>query len=718
MQSLSAFPLSLLLLAACLPATEAARARAAAQVDPLSKVVQLLDSLTSKIQKEGEAEEKAYKEFVEWCEDASRNKGFEIKTATAKKEDLEAAMTKSSGDSTAASSKIEELAAGIASGEGDLKAATAVREKEAADFASNDAELLDVIDTVGRAITVLEREMAKNPAAFAQLSSSNLRGLLGSLNAVIDAASFSSADKQKLLGLVQAKEGAEADDEDFGAPAAATYKSHSSNIIEVLEDMKEKAEEQLSDLRKAETSAKHNYAMLKQSLEDQKAADTKDFQEQKLAKSAADESQATAQGDLATTVKDLADSKSALDMANSNCMQTAADHEATVKAREEELKVIAEAKEVLSKSTSGAVSQTYSLLAVESHTVSSLRTRADLANAEVINLVKKLAKEQHSAALAQLASRISAVMRFGAGAGEDPFAKVKGLVQDLIAKLQAEAGSEATEKAYCDEQLAKTEEKKGELGFDISKLTAKIDQAAAKSASLKGEVKQLQEELAILAKEQADMDAVRREAHAAFVQAKADLEQGLTGVRKALSVLREYYGGAAAAAMLQSTGASADDQPAMPEQHSKATGAGSSIVGLLEVIESDFAKNLAAEDTAEDSAAVEYEKMSQQNKVTNTLKTQDVKYKTKESNSLDKNIADLTADRDTSDAELSAVLEYYAKVKERCIAKPETYEARKQRRVAEIKGLKEALTILEDEVALMQRGKRGLRNHFLGLNGQ
>eukprot|EP00415_Alexandrium_ostenfeldii_P001705 UN1705 len=111
----------------------------------------------------------------------------------------------------------------------------------------------------------------------------------------------------------------------------------------------------------------------------------------------------------------------------------------------------------------------------------------------------------------------------------------------------------------------------------------------------------------------------------------------------------------------------------MPEQHSRATGAGSSIVGLLEVIESDFAKNLAAEDTAEDSAAVEYEKMSQQNKVTNTLKTQDVKYKTKESNSLDKNIADLTADRDTSDAELSAVLEYYAKVKERCIAKPETY---------------------------------------------
>jgi SMC interacting uncharacterized protein involved in chromosome segregation len=336
---------------------------------------------------------------------------------------------------------------------------------------------------------------------------------------------------------------------------------------------------------------------------------------------------------------------------------------------------------------------------------------------EVLTLIKKLAREHHSATLAQLASRIGAVMRFGTGAGQDPFAKIKELIQDLIAKLQAEAGSEATEKAYCDEQMAKTEEKKGELESDISKLTAKLDQSISKSAGLKSEVKELQAALAALMKQQAEMDKIRQETHSDYLEAKTDLESGLAGVRKALGVLREYYG-SAAAAMLQSSSSVGDDmkQPAMPEAHEKATGAGSSIIGILEVVESDFAKSLATEETTEDDAAAEYEKISQENKVTKTLKEQDVKYKTAEAKSLDKAISELTSDRDTADTELSAVLDYYSKIKERCIAKPETYEQRAARREAEIAGLKEALSILEDETAFMQRGKRGVHSHFLGLH--
>merc|ERR1719343_1617931 len=216
-------------------------------------------------------------------------------------------------------------------------------------------------------------------------------------------------------------------------------------------------------------------------------------------------------------------------------------------------------------------------------------------------------------------------------------------------KLEAEASAEASEKAYCDEQIAKTEEKKAELEDDVAKLTSKIDTASARSATLKAEVKDLQGELAALAKLQAEMDQIRSEQNAAYVQAKADLELGLDGVRKALSVLRDYYG--SSAALLQ--------QPAKPELHEKATGAGESIIGILEVVESDFATNLAKEETEEADAAAEYDKTTQENKVTATLKNQDVKYKTQEFTGLDKSIADMTADRESADAELSAVNEYY-----------------------------------------------------------
>merc|ERR1712039_245902 len=137
---------------------------------------------------------------------------------------------------------------------------------------------------------------------------------------------------------------------------------------------------------------------------------------------------------------------------------------------------------------------TYSLLQT------SIKNRVQLAGAEVVNLVKRIAKEQHSAALAQLASRVGAILRYGASAGDDPFVKVRGLISDMIAKLESEAQAEASEKAYCDEQMAKTESKQTELEEDIAKLTSKIDTAAARSAGLKQDVKDLQAELAALAK--------------------------------------------------------------------------------------------------------------------------------------------------------------------------------------------------------------------------
>merc|ERR550537_1712879 len=109
----------------------------------------------------------------------------------------------------------------------------------------------------------------------------------------------------------------------------------------------------------------------------------------------------------------------------------------------------------------------------------------------------------------------------------------------MIAKLEKEAEAEATEKAYCDEQMAKTEAKKADLEAVIAKLTNKIDRAAARSASLKEEVTELEAELAALAKQQAEMDKIRAEQNANFRTAKSELEQGLTGVRKALGVLRD-----------------------------------------------------------------------------------------------------------------------------------------------------------------------------------
>jgi hypothetical protein len=132
-------------------------------------------------------------------------------------------------------------------------------------------------------------------------------------------------------------------------------------------------------------------------------------------------------------------------------------------------------------------------------------SRADLVNQEVVTMVTKRGQAHHSSAIAQLASRVAAVAKYDGGNGKDVFGKIKGIIGDMIAKLVAEADSDsgATEKAYYNEQMAKTEAKKSGLDDAIAKMTEKVDQATAKSAELKEQIAVLKDQLTSLVKERA-----------------------------------------------------------------------------------------------------------------------------------------------------------------------------------------------------------------------
>jgi len=666
----------------------------------MNKVFELMDECATKIQADGVAEAKAYKEYFEWCDETAKNAGFDIKTASASKEKLEAKIAKLSSDIGVSTQKVEDLTAAIAANEADLKAANGVREKEAADFAAAEAELADGIDTLGRAIGIIEREMAKGGAGFAQIDTTNLKKMTDALGTVMSAAGMTGSDRGKLTALLQSQD--DDDDDSTGAPAAAAYESKSGGIVDVLNSMKDKAQGELDDLRKAEGDARANFNMLKGSLEGKIGADNKDLDGEKSAIAEATQGKSAAEGDLSMTTKDLAAANQDLATVHGDCLTVAADHEATVTSRNEELKVIATAKKILEEATAGAVSQSYSLLQI--------KNSVDLKNNEVVAAVKKLAKEHNSVKLAQLASKIGTVITYG---GKGVFDKVFGLINDMIAKLEKEAEEDAGEKAYCDEELAKTEAKKSELDDDLDALGAKIDQASSQSAQLKEEVAEAQESLAAISKEQVEMDDMRREQNADYKQAKSDLEAGIAGVEKALAVLRDYYGGASAA-MIQQDDWSMVQQPAKPASHAKSGGAGGSIIDILELCESDFSKDLAGEESAESDAQESYDKQTQENKIVKTMKEQDVKYKTQEFKGLDTEITELSSDKSTSSKELAAVMEYYGKIKDRCIAKPESYEERTARRKAEIDGLKQAQQILDEQTAFSQVRKRGLKVAKLG----
>jgi len=212
----------------------------------------------------------------------------------------------------------------------------------------------------------------------------------------------------------------------------------------------------------------------------------------------------------------------------------------------------------------------------------------------------------------------------------------------------------------------------------------------SRSAQLKEEVAELQKALSALAKAQAEMDKIRMEEKEAYAKAKVEMEEGIKGVQLALKVLRDYY-------------AKSD------KAHAADEGGGAGVIGLLEVVQSDFSKGLIEMTSTEEGAQSAYDQQTKENEIEKATKEQDVKYKKEEATGLDKAIAEATSDRAGVQEELDAVLEYLKGMEDRCIAKPETYEQRVARREAELAGLKKALSILESETSFMQKTKRTLR---------
>merc|ERR1719377_465044 len=185
-----------------------------ADANPIEKVIEMLSELQQKIIKEGEAAQKIYDEFAEWCEEESKNLQFEIKTSKAQVEDLQATIDQQVADIKAGEDLIEKKSAEIAQAEKDLEDATVIRKKENDDFLAEEGELINTVDALERAIGILEREMAKTGGAFLQLKNAN--SVVQALKVMVQASSISSSDGSRLTAFVQSQQENEDDDAELG----------------------------------------------------------------------------------------------------------------------------------------------------------------------------------------------------------------------------------------------------------------------------------------------------------------------------------------------------------------------------------------------------------------------------------------------------------------------------------------------------------------------
>lgn len=663
----------------------------------MSKVFEMLASLQAKVQKEGEEAQKVYDEFSEWCKDRSQNIENEVKAGKAQVEELSAVIEKESAKMVSFENRIEELSGTIASNEADLRAATEIRKSESADFGESGQETLEIIRTLQRAVAVLKREQAKGDASLVQVKS--VQEISQAMDALVKGSLLSSADATRLTALVQTSQSSESDDANSIASPTG-YVSHSQGLVSTLEDLLDKAQEQLEGARRTETTRAHSYAMLKESLEDEMSAGNADMSDTKKKHAESQEARKAAEGALSTTQADLKEDTATLAALHQDCTTGSEDFVAETKSREDELKALAEARKILGNALPAAA-QTYGPALDQASFLQVMRQNAgissqeDLAKFEAVRFIRDLGRKQNSVALAQLASQLSSIFRYASTSGSHPYEKAKRLVSDMLAKLQKDAAADVSHKEFCDKEMSEATLKKDEKAHEINKLSTEVMSLSAKSAKLKEEVAALSKEVSELSSSQAEIIRIRSEETTLYTKNKAEMEAGISGVQQALSILRDYY---------------AQES----EGHSPTQGAGSGIIGLLEIVQADFTKGLAEMEVAESTAGKEFEKITGMNKDARSSKETSLKYKQKEAAALAKSATEVGSDKDTSQTELDAVLEYLAKLNKMCVGKAEPYAEKKARMDAEIAGLKEALAALEGGGMLLQESAKKKRRSFRG----
>lgn len=299
--------------------------------------------------------------------------------------------------------------------------------------------------------------------------------------------------------------------------------------------------------------------------------------------------------------------------------------------------------------------------------------------AAVSHKLDGLGRKYHSFALMSLASC----------ARSDPFVKIRGMIEDMIEALLKQAEEEATQKAFCDEEMGKSKKSKADKESKLDKFQARIDKASSALEELKEAVKELEAELADIDKAQAEATKIRTEESTDNLKAMKDFKDSADAVISAIGVLKSFYEGGAFIQLRSRTHAK---QPSFGSANSDA---GGSIISVLEVAEEDFTRLYAEVDQSENEAADAYEKLTTENKVSKATKSAEVKGKLSEIKGLEVQLEQAKEDHGSTSAELDAVLAYLDKLKPQCESKVMSYEEKVAKRDAEIAGLKEALSILE-----------------------
>eukprot|EP00928_Gymnodinium_smaydae_P012663 TRINITY_DN145_c0_g3_i1.p1 TRINITY_DN145_c0_g3~~TRINITY_DN145_c0_g3_i1.p1 ORF type:complete len:706 (-),score=271.80 TRINITY_DN145_c0_g3_i1:132-2249(-) len=675
---------------------------------PVQKVIDLLGRLQTKVEEEGKAEAVEYDRFACFCKDQADIKQHHIEKSAEKLATLQATISALGSEIDDLNEDITQLTTdigGLEKDHGDEMTSSGLAHDA---YKVDDKNVTEAIAAVKDAIEALKASKKQmkgdakldfaqlRTAAVSHLSSSELRTLDGMLASQDPAAyEYSSNDIiATLQGLLQAfvRSKKALDEAEFDRASASDKKllglANSKKFKE-----KEKAEKEA--LVGSKTEAKH-------------AAEAEESSE--TTAKAADEA---FQGELTTL-----------------CEERATEFDSRSKARAAELTAMAEAIESLKTGVAPKYEANKKLVglvrtAVQPHPrepaakfaktgeqPSSKAGKAAAAFLQVRNSGRALdaarqALAQLDGEAKRLKSPVLAAVAAKVALQEDHFVKVRGLIKDLVAKLEAEAASEADQKSYCDTEMQKAVSARDAQQLEKESQTAIVTEKEAEKARLQQEIATLSQEIADLKKGLNEATQLRSEEKADNDRTIADAGAGKTSVEEAISVLKAYYEAQGVnVELLEYTPPNADREgktvaDRAPEmsysgEYRGASAASKGIMGLLQVIQADFERTVTTVTQAESDAQAKFDKFeTDTNNDISAKETEKGEKETAVTNAEDAITTATDALKDASSLHETALKEL-EDLKAMCVDGEESFAERKAQREKEIEALKQALKILDE----------------------
>jgi len=629
----------------------------AQSVNPVTKVVKLLDEMIVELTHEGEADEELYEEMGCWCETNDKAKTKAIADGNDRIKALGSSIQSLTSTSANLNSQIKALSAEVVKNEEAMASATALRKTQLVEFNAEEKDMLASITSMKGAVTALSKHQE---ASFLQESSTRRSMSLASLrlqlqrHALLVNEVISSSQQSALNRYFEIEQ-----------PALIQTQAQapqSGQIFGILTGMKESFEKNLANSQKEETENNAAYEDLKSAKLEEIAAGKSQSETKTQELAAADVKHAVDKQDFQDTEDTLEVDVKFLANVKSKCESLDKEFGQRKQTRQEEIKAVGKALSFLNSD------EAHDLF---TRTLSFLQTQTQaLRRTMVAKLLARTSRHHRNPRMALL----QASLRNAA------FAKVVEQIRDMIDSLTQEQKDEVALRDLCIEEfnantLATEAQKR-----DESELSAKI-------ASLESTVADLDRDMEALKKANAEAlvdikraGEDRAKQNKEFQVTVADQRATQRLIKGALSALQGFYG------FVQ------EGQPEFESQEKNKKSGG--VMGMMQEVISD-AKHLEAEAIqGEEDSQKAYETFVKDTNESVFAMKKDLVNKSRDRSDAEADRVERSGELDQTKTELSELGQASADLHARCDYTMKNFELRQSARNDEIGSLKQAMHVM------------------------